>query len=164
MCHTHHEAAAESIWIRMGQTTVYIYVLKWCCFSYFMLKYSAKGPGHLEECHIGSLDWWQHVNWVGWARNSRYMEVLVWHMFSIWLEVNPIKTQGPSSMCVKFLGIQWSEACLNISFKRWLLYLLPPSKSSTVLCRFLWVLEVAYTVFGYTSLIHLWGIRRVDNF
>ena len=69
-----------------------------------------------------------------------------------------------NSISVKFLGVQFSQACWGILFKGQLLYLAPSSKSSTVLGRFLWVLEVAYTAFGKTSLTHLLRIKRVDGF
>lgn len=69
-----------------------------------------------------------------------------------------------TSISVKFLGVQFSQACWSILFKGQLLYLAPSSKSSTVLGRFLWVLEVAYIAFGETSLTHLLRIKRVDSF
>lgn len=60
-----------------------------------------------------------------------------------------------TSTSLKFLGIQCSEACWGILSKGQLLYLAPPSKSSTVLGRLLCVLEVTYTAFGKTGVIHL---------
>ena len=63
---------------------------------------------------------------------------------------------GPS---VEVLGIQWSGAGWDISSKGKSLYLVPPSKTSTVYGRFLWVLEGAYTAFGWIGLIHFWGCQ-----
>lgn len=37
------------------------------------------------------------------------------------------------------------------------------SKSNTVLGELLWPLEVAYSAFVETSMIHLCGIKRVDR-
>lgn len=69
-----------------------------------------------------------------------------------------------TSVSVEFLWVQWSEACWSIPSKGQLFYCASSSKSSTVLSRFLWVLEVANTAFGNTNLICLWGIKRVDCF
>lgn len=71
------------------------------------------------------------------------------------------ETQG--LLCEGFRGSAL-RGMLEHPFQRTTLYLAPSSRSSTVLGGRLWVLEVASTAFGITSLIHLWGIRRGDIF
>ena len=68
-----------------------------------------------------------------------------------------------TSVSVKFLRVQWyltTESMLEYSLQRTLTV---SSKSSTVLGELLWLLEVAYSAFVKTSMIHLCRIKRVDR-